>query len=96
MLQPTPNMGQGACQAIEDAYVISELINKYNINYAFQEFQKIRLPKAHAVVNTSWMIGKISHLENPILSKLRNHLMRSTPSFLNRKQTANFFQIPTL
>ncbi|WP_241240815.1 FAD-dependent monooxygenase [Maribacter sp. MJ134] len=27
----TPNMGQGACQAIEDAYVLSECLNKYKI-----------------------------------------------------------------
>ncbi len=92
----TPNMGQGACQAIEDAYVLSQLLTKYDTNHAFQEFQRLRLPKAHQVVKVSWMIGKISHLSNPILIKFRNLLMRLTPTSLNRKQTEQIFQIPKL
>ncbi len=49
----TPNMGQGACQAIEDAYILSECLKKYDTSNAFKEFQKIRLPKAHQVVKSS-------------------------------------------
>ena len=52
----TPNMGQGACQAIEDAYILSECLNKYDTNKAFEKFQKLRLPKAHQVVKACWMI----------------------------------------
>lgn len=92
----TPNMGQGACQAIEDAYVLSECIKKYDINYAFKEFQKLRQPKAQQVVKVSWMVGKIAHLSNPILIAFRNQMMRLTPSFINRKQSEQIFQIPNL
>jgi len=55
----TPNMGQGACQAIEDAFVLSECLDKYGITKAFFEYQKLRLPKAHQVVKASWLVGKI-------------------------------------
>jgi len=92
----TPNMGQGACQAIEDAYVLSECLDKYDAKNAIKEFQKIRLPKAHQVVKGSWMIGKISYLSNPILIGFRNQMMRLTPSSINRKQSAFIFQIPNL
>ena len=92
----TPNMGQGACQAIEDAYVLSECLNKYDINYSFKEFQKLRLSKAHQVVKASWMVGKLAHLSNPILIGLRNQMMRLTPSSINRKQFEQIFQIPNL
>jgi len=92
----TPNMGQGACQAIEDAYVLAECINKYKTNRAFKEFQKIRLPKAHHVVKASWLVGKMAHLSNPVLTAMRNQIMRMTPSFINRKQSEKIFQLTSI
>lgn len=92
----TPNLGQGACQAIEDAYILSMCLHKYDQNIAFKEFQKLRLPKAHQVVKASWMLGKLAHLSNPILIGIRNQLIRLTPSSLNRKQSEQIFQIPSL
>lgn len=89
----TPNMGQGACQAIEDAFVISECLDKYEIGQAFAEYQKLRLPKAHQVVKTSWLIGKMAHLTNPILIGLRNQILRLTPTSVNRKQNERIFQL---
>lgn len=92
----TPNMGQGACQAIEDAYILSECLSKYEVHQAFATFQKLRLSKAHQVVKASWMLGKIAHVSNPILIEIRNQLMRMTPSSFNRKQSEQIFQIPNL
>ncbi len=89
----TPNMGQGACQAIEDAFVLSECLDTYETNKAFEEFQKLRLPKAHQVVKASWLIGKMAHLSNPVLIVLRNQMIRLTPSFINRKQNEKIFQL---
>lgn len=89
----TPNMGQGACQAIEDAFVLSEYLNKYGITKAFSEYQKLRLPKAHQVVKTSWLVGKMAHLKNPILIGLRNQMLRLTPSSVNRKQNEQIFKL---
>lgn len=89
----TPNMGQGACQAIEDAYVLSECINKYSIAKAFSEYQKLRLTKAQQVVKTSWLVGKMAHISNPILISLRNQLLRLTPASVNRKQNEQIFQL---
>ncbi len=89
----TPNMGQGACQAIEDAYVLSECLDKYEINKAFKEYQKLRLPKAHQVVKASWIFGKMAHLRNPILIGLRNQMLKLTPASINRKQNEHIFQL---
>jgi len=89
----TPNMGQGACQAIEDAYVLSECLSKYGTTKAFSEYQNLRLPKAHQVVNGSWLVGKMAHLSNPILIGLRNQMLRLTPSSVNRKQNEQIFQL---
>ncbi len=92
----TPNLGQGACQAIEDAYILSMCLHKYDENIAFKEFQKLRLPKAHQVVKASWILGELAHLSNPILIGIRNQLIRLAPSSLNRKQSEQIFQIPNL
>ena len=55
--------------------------------------QKLRIPKAHQVVKTSWFVGKIAHLSNPILIGLRNQMLRLTPSSVNRKQNEQIFQL---
>ena len=89
----TPNMGQGACQAIEDAFVLSECLDKYEITQAFSKYQKLRLPKAHQVVKASWVLGKMAHISNPILIGLRNQMLRLTPSSINRKQNEQIFQL---
>lgn len=89
----TPNMGQGACQAIEDAYILSECLSKYETCTAFKTFQETRLPKAHKVVQSSWVVGKMAHISNPVLRTLRNFMLRLTPATVNRKQNERLFQL---
>ncbi|NME67936.1 FAD-dependent monooxygenase [Flammeovirga aprica] len=92
----TPNMGQGACQAVEDANVLAECLSKYKSQQAFQVFQKLRMPKAHQVVKTSWRVGKVAHLSNPILRWCRNQLMQFTPSSFNQEQYKQLFKISNI
>ncbi len=89
----TPNMGQGACQAIEDAYVISESIYKHKNANAFKEYQKLRISNAHKVVHQSWMIGKIAHWKNPFAIFCRNQLLKIIPSVFSRYQQEKLFQL---
>lgn len=47
----TPNMGQGACQAVEDAYVIGQLFAQgKTVNEVFALYEKLRIEKAHYIV----------------------------------------------
>jgi len=89
----TPNMGQGACQAIEDAFALSECLERFDTNTAFRTFQALRLPKAQQVVKTSWMIGKMAHLSNPVVTGFRNLILRLTPFSIKRKQNEQLFQL---
>lgn len=89
----TPNMGQGACQAIEDAYILAECLEKYGEPEAFKLYQKIRIEKAHQVVKTSRAIGKLAHWKNPFAIAIRNSLMRITPEKISRKQTEKVFKL---
>ncbi|NRD19468.1 FAD-dependent monooxygenase [Winogradskyella eckloniae] len=92
----TPNIGQGACQAIEDAFILSECLSKHQFNKAFEIYQTLRLPKVHHVVKTSWRIGKLAHLSNPMLIALRNQLLQITPASINRKQNEYLFKLNTV
>ena len=92
----TPNMGQGACQAIEDAYVLSECLAKYTIDQAFEKYQKLRLSKAHQVVKTSWTLGKLAHWKSPLAISFRNQLMRLTPQKISRQQSEKIFQLASI
>ncbi|MBB4805526.1 2-polyprenyl-6-methoxyphenol hydroxylase-like FAD-dependent oxidoreductase [Chryseobacterium defluvii] len=88
----TPNMGQGACQAIEDAYVIGKLLeNNTDFNIIFEEFQKIRRKKVDYIVNTSWKIGQLSQWEYG--NSLRNFFMRMLPESTNQMMIEKILQL---
>ncbi len=89
----TPNMGQGACQAIEDAFVLAQCLSTHKVNKAFENYQKLRQRKANQMVNMSRRIGKLSHVKNPILSRLRNIALTLTPSRLTSLQLEKLFNI---
>ena len=89
----TPNMGQGACQAIEDAYVLSDCLSKYEPQVAFHAFQRRRSPKANRVVKASWAFGKIAQLSNPLLIGVRDQLMRFTPASFIRRHSEYLFEL---
>lgn len=89
----TPNLGQGACQAIEDAVVLADEIAACpDIQNAFQAFEKRRLKRTHYITNTSWQLGRIAQMDSPFLSYLRNIAFRALPSRLKEKQMDKVFR----
>ncbi|MBV8325220.1 FAD-dependent monooxygenase [Chryseobacterium sp.] len=90
----TPNLGQGACQAIEDAYVLGKLLAKeQDIQTAFQQYEAIRMPKALQVVSSSRIVGRLAHVDNRLGVWLRNNLMKNIPASANRKQLESIFKL---
>ena len=90
----TPNMGQGACQTIEDALALGICLSKgAEVEDAFGEFQSIRFNKANKIISNSWLIGKMAHLLKGIKRNLRNGLMKMTPSWINKRQSAQVFKL---
>ena len=83
----TPNMGQGACQAIEDAVILSKCLAE-NKNYAsaFRSFEQLRLKRVHWITETSWKIGKIAQLENKLLIGFRNTVFKLLPTSVGDRQ----------
>ncbi|HYC84089.1 MAG TPA: FAD-dependent monooxygenase [Chryseosolibacter sp.] len=91
----TPNMGQGACMAIEDAAVLANCLQQYEPEHAFSAFEKKRIARTTAIVNQSRRIGQVAQLENSLLIGLRNLAMKNTPRRFIEKQ-ANFIAGVTL
>jgi 2-polyprenyl-6-methoxyphenol hydroxylase-like FAD-dependent oxidoreductase len=91
----TPNLGQGACQAIESAWVFADSMAKFKPDFskAFSQYEKIRKGKARSVITNSWRIGKMAHWSNNLAITLRNNLLRLTPSSVSQKQSAYLFKV---
>jgi 2-polyprenyl-6-methoxyphenol hydroxylase-like FAD-dependent oxidoreductase len=80
----TPNMGQGAAMALEDSAVLVELLAEMQrdgapIAQVLDAFVARRESRVRWVVNQSRRIGRLGQLENALLSRLRNAVMRATP-----------------
>jgi 2-polyprenyl-6-methoxyphenol hydroxylase-like FAD-dependent oxidoreductase len=83
----TPNLGQGACMAIEDGVVLARLLTRTaSTPEAVAEYQTRRFHRSAPIVNTSWLIGRIGNLENPVLCTLRNFFTTLSPKALTAKQ----------
>lgn len=90
----TPNMGQGACQAIEDAVIIAvELEKAPNPFIAFKAFEERRIKRTQQIVKKSWTIGKIGQLENSLLTNIRNFIFRNLPSSVSKKQIESLYEV---
>ncbi|WP_153797565.1 FAD-dependent monooxygenase [Foetidibacter luteolus] len=90
----TPNLGQGACQAIEDAVILAnELAANANIPEAFKQFEQRRLKRTHYITNTSWKIGKAAQTSNRLFAGIRNTLFRLLPQSVNEKQFQKLYRV---
>lgn len=87
----TPNMGQGGAQAIMDAYYLSHFIQNASAPDAFRMFQDKREKKVNAIVNQSWMTGKVAHWKYG--RGLRNLIMASVPKGMMNKKVIEMYEI---
>lgn len=72
----TPNLGQGACMALEDAVVLAHhLRGATSIPDALRAYEKARRERTAFVTNTSRRLGKMFQIENVVLRKMRDVLL---------------------
>ena len=83
----TPDLGQGACQAIEDAIALVECLEeRENIEAALELYEARRTRRTAALVRGSRRVGRIAQLQNPLACCLRDAALRAFPSRLQMKQ----------
>ncbi|WP_033215481.1 FAD-dependent monooxygenase [Kitasatospora phosalacinea] len=78
----TPNLGQGACQALEDAVTLAAaLAAGPTVEAALARYDAERRPRSQSVARAARQAGRMGHqLANPLAVALRNTAMRLTPS----------------
>ncbi len=90
----TPNLGQGACQAIEDAVILAdELLQNKDVTQAFRNFERRRIKRTREIVNASWKIGSVAQLESNFLAGIRNFILRYLPSKINERQIRKLYEV---
>lgn len=83
----TPNLGQGACQAIEDAVVLADSFKgTTNVTTALQNYEKRRIARTNRTTRLAHFIGKAVQWENPILAVPRNIIIKNMPVSMAIKQ----------
>jgi 2-polyprenyl-6-methoxyphenol hydroxylase-like FAD-dependent oxidoreductase len=89
----TPNLGQGACQAIEDAVELARCLGrvvqtnaKDRVPPALRRYEGRRGERTAWIVRRSRALGRIGQIENPLLCWLRDAALKATPARLQLRQ----------
>ena len=91
---PTPNLGQGGAQAIEDAWVVADCLHTIpDIPTALERYGTRRMPKAHRVVRDSRRFGRLASMRSPLLCTVRNKLVRLTPNAVSKRYLTSLFSL---
>ncbi|MCF6475513.1 monooxygenase, partial [Nonomuraea sp. MG754425] len=71
----TPNLGQGACQAIEDAVVLAHLVGPEptgDLAGRLTAYSAARMDRTAKIVRRSWTLCRMTKLRNPLAVRLRD------------------------
>lgn len=89
----TPNMGQGACQAIEDARILAECLRIHsNVQEAFADYDARRRGRIEEISKQSWKVGRIAQSESFLFTRIRNQLMKHAPKQIYRNQAKRLYE----
>jgi 2-polyprenyl-6-methoxyphenol hydroxylase-like FAD-dependent oxidoreductase len=76
----TPNLGQGACQALEDAVVLAACLRQSpGVEPALRLYEQQRQRRTASITRASWRMGKLCQSESPPVCWLRNCLAQLMP-----------------
>ncbi|WP_233226276.1 FAD-dependent monooxygenase [Amycolatopsis sp. CA-126428] len=77
-----PFLGQGGCQAIEDAVVLAHAVSTQDtVDTALAHYDRQRRPRSQHVVRESVRMGKVGpQLTNPVAVGLRTALLKCLPA----------------
>lgn len=76
----TPNLGQGAAQALEDVAVLAGELASKPMAEALRAYEGRRKRRAQRIVRQSRAVGRVAQASNPVAARLRDALAGSTPA----------------
>jgi 2-polyprenyl-6-methoxyphenol hydroxylase-like FAD-dependent oxidoreductase len=84
-----PHLGQGGCQAIEDAAILAGFVDlSPDLATAFSRFAAFRRPRTRALVRESKMIGRVVNLRPAVLSAAASRATVLVPEALLTRHLA--------
>lgn len=76
----SPNLGQGACAALEDAWILArELAAAPSWPEGLRRYEQLRHARTAWINRASRILGQVIQLENPTVTALRDTMLRLTP-----------------
>jgi 2-polyprenyl-6-methoxyphenol hydroxylase-like FAD-dependent oxidoreductase len=72
----TPNLGQGACQALEDAVELGDCLARDDL----AAYDGRRRARTRMITQRSARIGRVAQLQSPVAVMLRDAALRLSPS----------------
>ena len=85
----TPNLGQGACQAIEDGLELAACLSGEPIaEAALKNYELRRIARTSQIVSASRRMGAMGQIESPPLCWLRDMGLRLTPNSVTLRTLA--------
>lgn len=84
----TPNLGQGACQAIEDAVILADCLVRDTADplEALRRYEARRKARVDAIVLAALRLGRLAQIENAVGRWVRDRLVSLTPASVTRAQ----------
>lgn len=80
----TPDIGQGACLAIEDAVVLAHALagaaDRRRIDAGLRAYEVARRPRTQSLAKTSGRLAQLLQVRNPVVTGLRDTLTRALPT----------------
>ncbi|MFD5885492.1 FAD-dependent oxidoreductase [Streptomyces sp. NPDC060334] len=92
----TPNLGQGGCQAIEDAVVLAHLVDGPDVTTALAAYDAARGARTDALRVRARRAGRIAALTHPLAVAARDLAVRATPARVARRALDDLFDGFTL
>ncbi|MDI5982255.1 FAD-dependent monooxygenase [Amycolatopsis magusensis] len=78
----TPNLGQGACQALEDAVTLAAAVDTFGVPAGLAEYDRVRRPRTQLIARRSRQAGAPAHWKSPSLTALRDAALPRLPNSL--------------
>lgn len=88
----TPNLGQGACMAIEGSYLLSACLDTFQQGRtAFEKYESLHFPRSKQIVERSLSGGALGQWENPLAIRMRDTVLSLAPESLTVRLFDKFF-----
>ena len=78
----TPDLGQGAGQAIEDAVTLTLLLRDHDVPVALQRYDTLRRRRSQQIARSSRAAGRVAQVSSPLAAVARDLLMGIAPKRL--------------